>query len=167
MQLSTEEFVKRLPPIDVLISNYHVPQDAAFFLCRAQYSHSIQVREIRDTFVKHCRIQIAMTSHQLFCIDKVYMYPQTAGLKLLNAWASPFFLCVKLNFCYLNGLLGQNRFDELRRSDKKKDEQRKEGGSSSSSQSVSSKVSAGTWFTVLSNRKIKLPIYTQFNVVER
>ncbi|XP_076446186.1 THO complex subunit 2-like [Babylonia areolata] len=44
MQLSTEEFVKRLPPIDVLISTYHVPQDAAFFLARTQYNHSIQTR---------------------------------------------------------------------------------------------------------------------------
>ncbi|KAK7500593.1 hypothetical protein BaRGS_00008168 [Batillaria attramentaria] len=44
MQLSTEEFVKRLPPIDVLISTYHVPQDAAFFLSRALYAHGIQTR---------------------------------------------------------------------------------------------------------------------------
>ena len=43
MQLSTEEFVKRLPPIDTLISTYHVPQDAAFFLSRTQYAHSIHV----------------------------------------------------------------------------------------------------------------------------
>ncbi|XP_025088766.1 THO complex subunit 2-like isoform X1 [Pomacea canaliculata] len=44
MQLSTEEFVKRLPPIDVLISTYHVPQDAAFFLSRPLYAHSIATR---------------------------------------------------------------------------------------------------------------------------
>ncbi|KAL8617110.1 hypothetical protein ACOMHN_014280 [Nucella lapillus] len=42
MQLTTEEFVKRLPPMDVLISTYFVPQDAAFFLSRTQYNHSIQ-----------------------------------------------------------------------------------------------------------------------------
>ncbi|KAK6168365.1 hypothetical protein SNE40_020916 [Patella caerulea] len=44
MQLSTEEFVKRLPSIDVLVSEYHVPPDAAFFLTRPQYTHLISVR---------------------------------------------------------------------------------------------------------------------------
>lgn len=41
MQLSTEEFVKRLPTIDTLITAYHVPADAAFFLCRPQYTYAI------------------------------------------------------------------------------------------------------------------------------
>ncbi|XP_056012472.1 THO complex subunit 2-like isoform X2 [Ostrea edulis] len=41
MQLSTEEFVKRLPTIDTLITTFHVPADAAFFLCRPQYTYAI------------------------------------------------------------------------------------------------------------------------------
>ncbi|KAK3741029.1 hypothetical protein RRG08_005719 [Elysia crispata] len=41
MQLSTEEFVKRLPPIDVLLSTYHIPHSAAFFLSRPLYAHAI------------------------------------------------------------------------------------------------------------------------------
>ncbi|KAL5011569.1 hypothetical protein ScPMuIL_010120 [Solemya velum] len=41
MQLSTEEFVKRLPAIDTLVSSYHVPPDAAFFLSRSRYSYAI------------------------------------------------------------------------------------------------------------------------------
>ncbi|KAJ8298480.1 hypothetical protein KUTeg_025011 [Tegillarca granosa] len=44
MQLSTEEFVKRLPPIDTLIMEYHVPPDAAFFLCRSQYAYAIATK---------------------------------------------------------------------------------------------------------------------------
>ncbi|ESO98124.1 hypothetical protein LOTGIDRAFT_174338 [Lottia gigantea] len=44
MSLSTEEFVKRLPTIDVLVTEYHVPPDAAFFLTRPQYTHLINVR---------------------------------------------------------------------------------------------------------------------------
>ncbi|CAL1526810.1 unnamed protein product [Lymnaea stagnalis] len=44
MQLSTEEFVKRLPPIDVLLSTYHIPHSAAFFLSRPLYAHAINVR---------------------------------------------------------------------------------------------------------------------------
>ena len=43
MQLSTEEFVKRLPPIDKMVSEYHVPADAAFFLSRSLYSYEINV----------------------------------------------------------------------------------------------------------------------------
>lgn len=43
MQLSTEEFVKRLPAIDTLVSTYHVPPDAAFFLSRSRYSYAINV----------------------------------------------------------------------------------------------------------------------------
>ncbi|KAI8729899.1 THO complex subunit 2 [Biomphalaria glabrata] len=41
MQLSTEEFVKRLPPIDVLLSTYHIPHSAAFFLSKLLYAHAI------------------------------------------------------------------------------------------------------------------------------
>ncbi|KAI8799110.1 THO complex subunit 2, partial [Biomphalaria glabrata] len=44
MQLSTEEFVKRLPPIDVLLSTYHIPHSAAFFLSRLLYAHAINVK---------------------------------------------------------------------------------------------------------------------------
>ncbi|XP_041357183.1 THO complex subunit 2-like isoform X2 [Gigantopelta aegis] len=44
MQLSTEEFVKRLPSIDVLVSEYHVPADAAFFLARPFYVNAINTR---------------------------------------------------------------------------------------------------------------------------
>nr|XP_034300331.1 THO complex subunit 2 [Crassostrea gigas] len=51
MQLSTEEFVKRLPTIDTLITAYHVPADAAFFLCRPQYTYAINSKfdELRKT----------------------------------------------------------------------------------------------------------------------
>ncbi|XP_029643856.1 THO complex subunit 2 [Octopus sinensis] len=44
MQLSTEEFIKRLPPINELIGVYHVPQDAAFFLCRPLYSYRVNTK---------------------------------------------------------------------------------------------------------------------------
>ena len=49
MQLSTEEFVKRLPSVDTLIMHYHIPADAAFFLCRTQYAYAINVRQC-ETF---------------------------------------------------------------------------------------------------------------------
>ena len=45
MQLSTEEFVKRLPSVDQLILKHHIPADAAFFLSRAQYAYAINVSE--------------------------------------------------------------------------------------------------------------------------
>ncbi|BFZ15044.1 hypothetical protein BsWGS_18083 [Bradybaena similaris] len=44
MQLSTEEFVKRLPPVDVLLTTYHIPHSAAFFLSRPLYAHAINVK---------------------------------------------------------------------------------------------------------------------------
>ncbi|XP_063413325.1 THO complex subunit 2-like isoform X1 [Mytilus trossulus] len=44
MQLSTEEFVKRLPSVDTLIMSYNVPADAAFFLCRTQYAYAINLK---------------------------------------------------------------------------------------------------------------------------
>ena len=43
MQLSTEEFVRRLPPIDKMVGEYHVPPDAAFFLSRPLYSYEVNV----------------------------------------------------------------------------------------------------------------------------
>ncbi|XP_064608579.1 THO complex subunit 2-like isoform X2 [Liolophura sinensis] len=44
MQLSTEEFVKRLPSIDILVSTFNVPPDAAFFLSRSLYTHGIATK---------------------------------------------------------------------------------------------------------------------------
>jgi THO complex subunit 2 len=43
MQLSTEEFVKKLPPIEKMVSEFHVPPDAAFFLSRPLYSYDVNV----------------------------------------------------------------------------------------------------------------------------
>ena len=47
MQLSTEEFVKRLPAIDKMVSEFHVPPDAAFFLSRPLYSYDVNVSSLR------------------------------------------------------------------------------------------------------------------------
>ncbi|XP_048243407.1 THO complex subunit 2-like [Haliotis rufescens] len=44
MQLSTEEFVKRLPSIDVLMTTFHLPADSAFFLSRSLYAHGINAK---------------------------------------------------------------------------------------------------------------------------
>ncbi|KAM4663955.1 THO complex subunit 2 [Discoglossus pictus] len=39
--LSTEDYVKRVPSIDVLCNDFHTPHDAAFFLSRPMYAHHI------------------------------------------------------------------------------------------------------------------------------
>ncbi|XP_051824481.1 THO complex subunit 2-like [Antechinus flavipes] len=39
--LSTEDYIKRVPSIDVLCKEYHTPHDAAFFLSRPMYAHHI------------------------------------------------------------------------------------------------------------------------------
>uniref|UniRef100_G1QCD4 THO complex subunit 2 n=1 Tax=Myotis lucifugus TaxID=59463 RepID=G1QCD4_MYOLU len=39
--LSTEEYTKRVPSIDVLYNEFHIPQDAAFFLSRPMYARHI------------------------------------------------------------------------------------------------------------------------------
>ncbi|KAM8835686.1 THO complex subunit 2 isoform 1-T1 [Synchiropus picturatus] len=39
--LSTEDYIKRLPSIDVLCNQFHTPHDAAFFLSRPMYAHQI------------------------------------------------------------------------------------------------------------------------------
>ncbi|XP_053129747.1 THO complex subunit 2 isoform X2 [Hemicordylus capensis] len=39
--LSTEDYIKRVPSIDVLCNEYHTPHDAAFFLSRPMYAHHI------------------------------------------------------------------------------------------------------------------------------
>ncbi|XP_060572351.1 THO complex subunit 2-like isoform X2 [Ruditapes philippinarum] len=44
MQLSTEEFVKKLPPIEKMVSEFHVPPDAAFFLSRPLYSYDVNTK---------------------------------------------------------------------------------------------------------------------------
>uniref|UniRef100_A0A2K5CJY7 THO complex subunit 2 n=1 Tax=Aotus nancymaae TaxID=37293 RepID=A0A2K5CJY7_AOTNA len=39
--LSTEDYIKRMPSIDVLCNKFHTPHDAAFFLSRPMYAHHI------------------------------------------------------------------------------------------------------------------------------
>uniref|UniRef100_A0AAY4AW48 THO complex subunit 2 n=1 Tax=Denticeps clupeoides TaxID=299321 RepID=A0AAY4AW48_9TELE len=39
--LSTEDYIKRVPSIDVLCNQYHTPHDAAFYLSRPMYAHQI------------------------------------------------------------------------------------------------------------------------------
>uniref|UniRef100_A0A1I8G259 THO complex subunit 2 n=1 Tax=Macrostomum lignano TaxID=282301 RepID=A0A1I8G259_9PLAT len=41
LQLSTDEFVAQCPSIDQLINVYHVPADAAFYLLRSGFAHTI------------------------------------------------------------------------------------------------------------------------------
>lgn len=41
--LSTEDYIKRVPPIDILCNQFHTPHDAAFFLSRPMYAHHIVV----------------------------------------------------------------------------------------------------------------------------
>ncbi|CAL8281423.1 unnamed protein product [Arctogadus glacialis] len=42
--LSTEDYIKRVPSIDILCNKYHTPHDAAFFLSRPMYAHQILSR---------------------------------------------------------------------------------------------------------------------------
>ncbi|XP_045691270.1 LOW QUALITY PROTEIN: THO complex subunit 2-like [Phyllostomus hastatus] len=39
--LSTEDYIKQVPSIDVLCNEFHIPHDAAFFLSRPMYAHHI------------------------------------------------------------------------------------------------------------------------------
>ncbi|XP_039622242.1 THO complex subunit 2 [Polypterus senegalus] len=39
--LSTEDYIKRVPSVDVLCKEFHTPHDAAFFLSRPMYAHQI------------------------------------------------------------------------------------------------------------------------------
>ncbi|XP_055499527.1 THO complex subunit 2 isoform X3 [Leucoraja erinacea] len=39
--LSTEDYIRRVPSIDVLCNQFHTPHDAAFFLSRPMYAHHI------------------------------------------------------------------------------------------------------------------------------
>ncbi|XP_072285366.1 THO complex subunit 2-like [Pyxicephalus adspersus] len=49
--LSTEDYIKRVPSIDVLCNVFHTPHDAAFFLSRPMYSHHISSKydEVKKT----------------------------------------------------------------------------------------------------------------------
>ena len=42
--LSTEDYIKRVPSVDILCNAFHMPHDAAFFLSRPMYAHQILVR---------------------------------------------------------------------------------------------------------------------------
>ncbi|XP_046937868.1 THO complex subunit 2 isoform X8 [Lynx rufus] len=50
--LSTEDYIKRVPSIDVLCNEFHTPHDAAFFLSRPMYAHHISVSSKYDELKK-------------------------------------------------------------------------------------------------------------------
>ncbi|XP_063046121.1 THO complex subunit 2 [Engraulis encrasicolus] len=39
--LSTEDYIKRVPSVDILCNQFHTPHDAAFYLSRPMYAHQI------------------------------------------------------------------------------------------------------------------------------
>ena len=41
--LTIEELCKKLPSLEVMLSEYHIPSDAAFYLMRPMLVHSINV----------------------------------------------------------------------------------------------------------------------------
>ncbi|XP_038598731.1 THO complex subunit 2-like [Tachyglossus aculeatus] len=45
--VSTEDYIKRVPSIDVLCNEFHTPHDAAFFLSRPMYAHHISPNKKR------------------------------------------------------------------------------------------------------------------------
>ncbi|KAK1346388.1 hypothetical protein QTO34_000244 [Cnephaeus nilssonii] len=58
--LSTEDYIKRVPSIDVLCNEFHTPHDAAFFLSRPMYAHHISV-SINIIAVIYEQLQIILT----------------------------------------------------------------------------------------------------------
>lgn len=53
--LSTEDYIKRVPSVDVLCNQLHTPHDAAFFLSRPMYAHQILVSD--QTRLFHTLVQ--------------------------------------------------------------------------------------------------------------
>uniref|UniRef100_A0A3B4GW35 THO complex subunit 2 n=1 Tax=Pundamilia nyererei TaxID=303518 RepID=A0A3B4GW35_9CICH len=47
--LSTEDYIKRVPSIDILCNQFHTPHDAAFFLSRPMYAHQILYDELKKS----------------------------------------------------------------------------------------------------------------------
>lgn len=50
LTMSVEEYVNRLPPIDSLLSTYHIHTDVAFFLARPMFNHAINVSPCLPVF---------------------------------------------------------------------------------------------------------------------
>lgn len=48
--LSTEDYIKRVPSVDILCNQLHTPHDAAFFLSRPMYAHQILVSDQTKLF---------------------------------------------------------------------------------------------------------------------
>uniref|UniRef100_A0A8B9XET8 THO complex subunit 2 n=1 Tax=Bos mutus grunniens TaxID=30521 RepID=A0A8B9XET8_BOSMU len=44
--LSTEDYIKQVPSIDVLCNEFHTPHDAAFFLSRPKYAHQDYIKQV-------------------------------------------------------------------------------------------------------------------------
>jgi len=44
--LTIDELHKKLPTLDVMLSEYHIPSDAAFYLIRPMLVHSINVSPV-------------------------------------------------------------------------------------------------------------------------
>lgn len=63
--LSTEDYIKRVPSVDILCNQLHTPHDAAFFLSRPMYAHQILVSDQTELFHTPVHCFSTIVGHRL------------------------------------------------------------------------------------------------------
>lgn len=102
--LSTEDYIKLVPSIDILCNQFHTPHDAAFFLSRPMYAHQILVSILLCKIWSVCCIIF-------FCVLSLILSIIFYFYKNANPIVQLFYL--------------QSKYDELKKAEKGNKQQQK------------------------------------------
>ena len=83
--LSTEDYIKRVPSIDILCNQFHTPHDAAFFLSRPMYAHQILVSGLLcQSRSASCHISVMERDSGLYDQDNDEAYIFLSGSRYVH-----------------------------------------------------------------------------------
>lgn len=112
--LSTEDYIKLVPSIDVLCNQFHTPHDAAFFLSRPMYAHQILV-SIYSFVEKYNQFALLY-----FSASSLFMIKKGKNKSFDIVYGVFIFTFTKMHLFYL-----QSKYDELKKAEKGNKQQQK------------------------------------------
>lgn len=101
--LSTEDYIKLVPSIDILCNQFHTPHDAAFFLSRPMYAH-----------------QILVSIYYYYCTKY-----DTSSIENLSSTISIFLHTFFFRKPFVHLFYLQSKYDELKKAEKGNKQQQK------------------------------------------
>ena len=77
--LSIEEFSNKLPTLEIMLSEYHIPSDAAFYLIRPMLTYNISV-SFSYSMLQHLTVHVICFFYSLFAFRMIGIFHRSAWL---------------------------------------------------------------------------------------